>query len=674
LERTRSTLRGAVLQGPWIVPAAITLLALLTAYSVAYELADTLVPSMQSASPFQGIGPDVAFAAAGVLLIVRGARRDRGWLLIGLGALCWAAGDIYWTLALASVQNPPIPSWGDAGYLSFYPLAFVGILWLVRDRITNVPKTLAADACAAALAVGSVSAAVVLRPVLAHADGGALATATNLAYPIVDLLLLGLIVGATALGHWRLERTWMVLGASLIVFGIADSLYVVTIATGTYTENSWFNPLWYAAPVIAAWAAWLPRQRTGRQSSKGIDVRGILMPLTFACMALAILVCASFTSVGPAAIVLSTSSLLVIMARLALTWRENAALLRTSQQEALTDALTQLGNRRALTNELNRRMIAPDYRQPYMLALFDLDGFKRYNDEFGHPTGDTLLQRLGGNLAQYMRDKGTAYRMGGDEFCALLDGPCASVSSARAASEALRETGEGFTIGCSYGVVLLPTEARIPEDALRIADQRMYAHKRGGRASASRQSRDVLLRALAERSPELGNHVRDVADLAAATAQRFDLPPDEVEQIRQAAELHDIGKVAVPDAILDKTGPLNANEWEFIRRHTLIGERIVAAAPALQRAAGLVRSSHENFDGTGYPDGLVGQAIPLGSRIIAVCDAFHAMTTDRRYRPAMDAAAAIIELRRCAGSQFDPAVVDRFCEALARREARLQAA
>ncbi|MBV8217065.1 MAG: HD domain-containing protein, partial [Solirubrobacterales bacterium] len=156
-----------------------------------------------------------------------------------------------------------------------------------------------------------------------------------------------------------------------------------------------------------------------------------------------------------------------------------------------------------------------------------------------------------------------------------------------------------------------------------------------------------------------------VAELAGAVAAAFSLPLEDIEVIRQAAELHDVGKVGIPDAILNKPAALDGDEWALMRRHTLIGERILAAAPDLARAARLVRSSHENYDGSGYPDGLARREIPLGSRIIAVCDAFHAMTTDRPYRPAVSEAAAVQELRRCAGSQFDPDVVERFCAALA---------
>jgi putative nucleotidyltransferase with HDIG domain len=209
----------------------------------------------------------------------------------------------------------------------------------------------------------------------------------------------------------------------------------------------------------------------------------------------------------------------------------------------------------------------------------------------------------------------------------------------------------------------VPGEVGDAEEALRIADQRMYAHKHGGRTSARSQSRDVLLRALAERNPELGEHISGVAALAEAVARRLDLDAEQLEHVRHAAALHDVGKMAIPDAILDKPAALDEHEWEFIRRHTIIGERIVAAAPALRPVAALVRSSHERWDGRGYPDRLAGEEIPLGARIVAVCDAFDAMVADRPYRAGMDPADALAELERCAGSQFDPGVVAAFAAA-----------
>ena len=643
---------------------ALSALALLSVWAVIYMLAFTVFPALLNAVPFTGIAPDVVFLIAAALLIWRGVTGERGWALIGIGAVCWASGDIYWTLALGNLANPPVPSLADAGYLSFCPFAFAGILSLMRQRASGVPKALAADSAAATLAVGALGAALVVQPVIAHADGGGLAVVTNLAYPIFDLLLLGLIVGATALGNWRLNRTWVLLAASVLAFWIADSVYVVADANGTYTQNDWYNALWYWSPVLAAAAAWLPSQASVIASGR-ISTRGIVMPVAFASVAIAILVWSSFDPIGVTAIVLATGSLSVVMGRLVLTWRDNARLLRASQDEALADALTGLGNRRALLSDLERRLATVRDDASFTLVLFDLDGFKQHNDIFGHPSGDALLRRLGAKLESHLGATGRVYRIGGDEFCALIDVSRGAWGSAvEAAAAALFEQGDGFTIGCSHGAALLPSEAQDSSTALTIADQRMYAAKRVGRVSAAQQSKDVLLSAVAERNSDLGAHGHDVAELAAAVATAFSLPLDEVETIRQAAELHDVGKVAVSDAILDKPAALDEQEWASVREHTLIGEKIIAAAPDLARVARLVRSSHENYDGTGYPDGLVRREIPLGSRIIAVCDAFDAMTTDRPYREAMDEPSAVSELRRCAGTQFDPDVVERFCAAL----------
>ena len=255
-----------------------------------------------------------------------------------------------------------------------------------------------------------------------------------------------------------------------------------------------------------------------------------MIPLAFACSALGLLVFSSFHSIGVVAIVLATSSLLVIMTRLVLTWREYLALLRTTQAEALTDALTGMANRRALTLELERRTDAVRGKNSFALALFDLDGFKHYNDSFGHPAGDALLQRLGARLQDQLAGDGSAYRMGGDEFCVLIDCADECQLRVREAAAALSEHGEGFAIGCPFGLVLLPAEADEVSTALRLADQRMYAHKHSSRVSASRQSGDVLVRVLAERDPSLSHHMEEVAQLAEATARRLSLPQADVER------------------------------------------------------------------------------------------------------------------------------------------------
>jgi diguanylate cyclase (GGDEF)-like protein len=331
---------------------------------------------------------------------------------------------------------------------------------------------------------------------------------------------------------------------------------------------------------------------------------------------------------------------------------------------SMTDALTGIPNRRQLKADLERGLKDASPANPLLLMLFDLNGFKGYNDTFGHPAGDALLIRLAKALDAAMTDHGgCAYRLGGDEFCVLAAvEPDNTTPIVAAASKALSEHGAGFSITASYGAILLPQESQEVTEAMRLVDQRMYAQKTSARRSPERQTRDVLLRALQERNPELAQRHAEVARLVAAVAERMGLPHDERTQLQQAAELHDVGKMGIPEEILHKPGPLDAEEWAFVRRHPLIGERIIGAAPALAPAAKLVRSTHERFDGSGYPDGLTGDQIPLGARIIAVCDAFTAMTSSRPFAAQRTVPEAIAELRQCVDTQFDPAVVDLFSE------------
>jgi diguanylate cyclase (GGDEF)-like protein len=339
---------------------------------------------------------------------------------------------------------------------------------------------------------------------------------------------------------------------------------------------------------------------------------------------------------------------------------ENVRLLEASRDEAITDPLTALGNRRAFKRELERILPRVSEDDELMVVMFDLDGFKQYNDTFGHGAGDALLARLAGRLKHTAAGSATAYRMGGDEFCLLAQTTVVGGERlVHGAVAALGDAGEGWQIGCSWGVSWMPSEATGASDALRLADERMYGQK-AGRATAGYQATAALVQVLIERDVDLSTHISRVAELACATARQLGLPDHEITGIGLAAQLHDIGKAAIPESILEKPAPLDSDEWAFMRRHTLIGERIIAAAPSLAHTAHLVRSSHERFDGSGYPDGLAGTDIPLGARIIAVCDAYDAMIAPRPYREPKAIPDALIELRSCSGSQFDPDVVDAF--------------
>jgi two-component system, cell cycle response regulator len=330
------------------------------------------------------------------------------------------------------------------------------------------------------------------------------------------------------------------------------------------------------------------------------------------------------------------------------------------RRQAVTDPLTGLGNRRKLSTDLAAALREPCTSRPSLLLLFDLDGFKDYNDTFGHLAGDALLARLGRKLDEAVAGLGSAYRLGGDEFCAhvyLEDQDSDGVINR--ASAALSESGTELSIAASLGVVLLPHEADSADHALQIADERMYANKRS-RSTARSQAGEVLLRTMHAKQPDLDEHSSNVAELATRVARRLGLGGEALDEIARAAELHDIGKVGIPDAILNKPSSLTADEWEFIYQHTILGERILHGAPALRPVARLVRASHERWDGSGYPDGLCGDEIPLGARIVAVCDAYEAMTADRTYRAAVSHELACQELRCSAGTQFDPEVVEAF--------------
>jgi diguanylate cyclase (GGDEF)-like protein len=293
---------------------------------------------------------------------------------------------------------------------------------------------------------------------------------------------------------------------------------------------------------------------------------------------------------------------------------------------------------------------------PRVLLLFDLDGFKDYNDTYGHPAGDALLARASGALSVAVASCGEAYRIGGDEFCVLGSVETTSQEALQAAAAAaLSDHGEGFSISASCGAARLGG-ADDPASALRRADRELYRHKRT-RSAASRQMVDVLLRALAERQPALVGPAPAVSGLAGAVAGRLGLAAQDAEEVMRAAKLRDVGKLGIPDGILGKAGPLTPEEQAFIREHTIIGERILTVAPALMGVGRIVRASHERWDGAGYPDGLAGDAIPLGARIIGACDAYVAMTSPRPHREAIPREAALAALRAGAGGQFDPVVV-----------------
>jgi two-component system cell cycle response regulator len=570
------------------------------------------------------------------------------------GLSAWAVGEILFDFVYAG--NPPYPSAADAFYLLFYPACYVGMMILVKHRLSEFGPMVWFDGAMSAIAAAALGSALLFEIVFRHTDGSTSVIVTNLAYPLGDVLLLSAVAGVFAMTRWKPDRTWGLIGASLLAATIADGIFLYQTAVGTYAEGTILDALWPAAMLLLAAAVWQPP----RHVDVPLADRPLLgTSLVCAAIGLAILVFDHFHHLNLLAVGLAAATLVAVAVRLVFTFRENRRIVGLLRTRTVTDALTGLGNRRQLVDDLARALADGHQAEPRLLVIYDLDGFKLYNDTFGHPAGDALLTRLAGALAKAVTPYGACYRLGGDEFCVLAE---VRAEDERAflgeTAAALAESGVGFEVTSSFGAVRLPEEASTSTEALRAADQRLYAQKR--ERSGRREPHEMLLQALFERSPGLREHVGEVVLTAISIGETFGLSPDELEELRLAARLHDVGKLAVPDDVLQQPGPLHPEEWAFIREHTVIGERILAAAPGWPGVGAIVRATHERWDGTGYPDGLAGAAIPLAARIIAVCDAFSAMTSPRPYRLPIARDQALEELHAHAGTQFDPDVVAAF--------------
>lgn len=305
--------------------------------------------------------------------------------------------------------------------------------------------------------------------------------------------------------------------------------------------------------------------------------------------------------------------------------------------------------------------LAAEPEAGHLLILFALGGASTIAELLERdPAGDPAAM-IGKSLrGAVARASAEAFDLGGNlfAFVAAHDArPGAVIAEARAA---LAAHSEALAAGSLHGEVLMPEDAATPEQALARAVERMRARSAWLELAAGRQTRDALLRVLDERG--LGGGVDRVLVTANALAvgRRFGLSLPQLEVLVRAAELQDVGKLSIPDSILSKAQALSAEEWATVRRHPLFGERILSAASALAPVARLVRSCYERWDGSGYPDTLRGDDIPIGARIIAVCVAFSAMTSPRPYRPPLTPDEALAELRAAAGVQFDPAVVEAF--------------
>jgi two-component system cell cycle response regulator len=431
----------------------------------------------------------------------------------------------------------------------------------------------------------------------------------------------------------------------------------------TGPEQARFDP---TPPSGLLW--WAERARAVVLGSGGW--RSMVGPSVFAVLAIALLVYDHYHQrVGEIVFWLTLALVVTVFLRMLETIRRQSDVLLLERVSKLSDQVTGLQTRRKLKGDLRAALATPDDRR--VLVMLELDGLQAYNDRFGYEAGNEVLRRFAQGLIDAVAPLGgSAYRSDGSRLAALVPAGGRQLGEiVLAVTASLREQDGDAVVAHCYGDVAIPEEAADAELALQVASQRLAAHKQRQQRSARRQAHAVLKAVLVARSPEMADHLRVVAYRAISLARRLGVGSEEIDDIALAAELQKIGMLAVPEHVQESALPLDEAAVEMLRNHTVEGERIIGAAPGLAPVARLVRSSSERFDGNGAPDGLAGERIPLGARIIAVSVAFSAMTSPRPYRISKSVDEAFGELQSCAGTQFDPRVVEALATDLAEEAA-----
>ena len=376
---------------------------------------------------------------------------------------------------------------------------------------------------------------------------------------------------------------------------------------------------------------------------------------------------------------------------------ENARIYGAALEAADREPMTGLLNHRAIHQRLHIELEKAAKNQTSLsIIMMDLNNFKLFNDTYGHPVGDQILKKVALSLSQSCSGCGFLGRYGGDEF--LLVAPNTSVRQAVAMTDMLRERmlSEGFQragedrtipVSLSYGVAGFPEDSKTRHELVAIADTNLYAakHTDSGIMATSDKQRslralsrensfevlDAMVTAVDNKDRYTRHHSEDVTEYALWIAEELGLSEETMRVIRIGGLLHDVGKIGIPDEILRKPGRLTPEEYEVLKRHPRIGALMVGAAPGMESILDAVTSHHERWDGQGYPDALAGEEIPLLGRIMAVADAFSAMTTDRPYRKGLDWEFALEEIRGNTGTQFDPAMAEAFLKAAAKRTSQV---
>ncbi|MDP9434085.1 MAG: EAL domain-containing protein [Actinomycetota bacterium] len=434
---------------------------------------------------WDGVVNNVLYAAAPVLCWHRARRptrsRSRAWFALAAGLALYAAGNIYWTIAIRPLDPAPFPTLADVGYLAFYPCAFATLLLSIREGRRDVPRSLWLDGLVGGLAAAALAAAA-LGPVLEATGGSPAQVATTLAYPVADLLLLFFVVVALVVLSGRPRRSLWVLAAGLMVFLVADIVYLFQSAAATYGAGTPLDAVWVLGALVMALAP-APLSRAWSPPGVLTKVPVLAVPVLATVASVLLLVWGHWHGVPALAVGLGAASVFAAVARLVVTYVEVQSL-AGSREQARTDELTGLINRRGFY-EHAKVMLGPRQTGRVALLVIDLDGFKEVNDSLGHLTGDRLLVKVARRLREALRADAVLARLGGDEFAVLLpeaDAGGAVVAGRRLLQRLAEPIGlQDVTlhVEASVGIALFPCHGRGVEDLLRHADRAMYAAKHG---------------------------------------------------------------------------------------------------------------------------------------------------------------------------------------------------
>jgi diguanylate cyclase (GGDEF)-like protein len=430
-------------------------------------------------------GSLVVYALAAAIVAfraIRVPRHRRPWIILAVGLTLYGLGNVVWTVWYDSLAAPPIPSIADGLWLALYPASYIGLVLLAREDNRAIRQGAWLDGIVAALGFGALGAAVVFGPVLASATGSPSAVYTNLAYPLADLLLAVLVVALLALSGWRLNRCWALLGAGFMLLYVADSIYLLNVASGASQSGLLSNLFYMSGVVVLALAAWQPEGKTLPAPVERWSV--LLVPVASVATAIGLFIFDHFAPLNPLALVLATLTLLAAMVRTAIAFRDVRAL-AVARRQATTDDLTGLPNRRLFSQRTEEAIAAARAeRGTLALLIVDLDEFKTLNDTLGHHAGDLLLTEVGPRVSAVLRERDMLARLGGDEFGVLLASPCseaAALSIADRIGVALRQpfeiAGLHLRAAASVGIALFPAHSEDAQELLRHADVAMYQAK-----------------------------------------------------------------------------------------------------------------------------------------------------------------------------------------------------